>query len=494
MKKALALLLSLCILLSVLILPASAAQDCSCGHLPIVVVSGMGAMPFYLNEGTPQQIEFRYPAVPDVPALLLKAGGGILRSLVSFSARPFVDAVVEIALDVLSVASCDADGNSISPMTPVTMNEPMSAYNADVYAKAGDAEFSILNAAVEAVGADHTYFYNYDWRLDPLDNADDLDAFIARVCKQTGHEKVRLAACSMGGVQTMAYLYKFGHAQIDTIWFLSAAWNGLLFVTNAFSGEIQLEQDSFFTWLQTLEIGSDRTDALMDALFDRCRTTPLLRPVFRLLGKITDGINGDIEQRVIRATLGSTPGMWCFVRDDRYDEAKQNMLSDASETFLRRVDTYHYNVLCRREEIIADAVADGVQVLVFSHYNNGCVPVTSSAKAHGDNLIETTCSSGGAVVADCGSTLPSGYTQQADCGHNHISPDRVIDASVCTLPERTWFIKNMNHVGCKNHSDYWEMLRTFFAADVQPDVYTYSAYPQFLQTDPRTQMTLEPVR
>ncbi len=496
MKKCLALLIALCITLSCCMLPVSAASaECGCGHLPIVVVSGMGAMPFYLNEGTSEETQFTFPPAPDnVPKLVLKVFGGLFRSLFTFSLRPVVNVAVDIALDILGIAACDADGNSLYPVTPVTMDKAMSEYDKSTYANAGSAEFSIVNAAVEAVGADHTYFFNYDWRLDPLDNVDDLDAFITRVLKETGHEKVRLAAISMGGVQTMAYLYKYGHDRIDTIWFLSAAWNGLLFATNAFSGDIQFNQDAFFTWLQTLEIGSAKTDAVFDKFFGFCRTAALLKPLFSLTNRLTDAVNGDVEQRVIRPTLGSTPGMWCFVRDDKFEQAKKLMLSDASETFLKRIDTYHYNVLNRREALIADAIADGVQVLVFSHYNNGCVPITASAKAHGDSLIETTCSSGGATVADCGDTLGEGYVQKAHKEHNHLSADGVIDASTCTLPDRTWFVKNMNHVGCNNHSGYWEMLRTFFSMDVQPDVFSDSRYPQFMQTDPATQMSLEPVR
>ena len=496
MKKILAMLVTLSILLSCLALPAFAAdKTCDCGNLPIIVVSGMGAMPFYLNEGTSEETQFTFPPKPDnIPKLVFKALGGMLLSMVTFSLRPVVNVAVDIALDILGIAACDADGNSLYPVTPVIMDKAMSEYPASTYANAGEAEFSIVNAAVEAVGADHTYFFNYDWRLDPMDNVDDLDAMITRALRETGHDKVRLAAISMGGVQTMTYLYKYGHERIDTIWFLSAAWNGLLFATNAFSGDIRFDQDAFFTWLQTLEIGSEKTDAVMDKLFGFLGKTPLLRPMFTLTNKLTEAVNGDVALRVIRPTLGSTPGMWCFVRDDKYEDAKKLMLSDASETFLRRVDTYHYNVLCKREELIADAIADGVQVLVFSHYNNGCVPITASAKAHGDSLIETTCSSGGATVADCGDTLGDGYVQKAHPEHDHLSADGVIDASTCTLPDRTWFIKNMNHVGCKNHSAYWEMLRTFFSMDEQPDVFSDSRYPQFLETDAQTQTALQPVR
>ena len=493
MKKVFSVLIALCIALSCAS-PVFAAQNpCACGNLPIVLVSGMGAMPFLQDAGT-QAETVCFPPHPDIPKLAVRAVGGLFLSLVSFNLKPFANAAADIALELLGVMACDADGNTLYDVTPVLIEGAMAQQEPELYEQAQDAEFAIIRSAVQAVGADHVYYYNYDWRLDPMTNAADLAAYIDRVRSETGHQKVRLAACSMGGVQTMAYLQQYGCEKIDTIWFLSAAYCGLLFVTNVFAGELQFSQESFFGWLQTLEVGSAATDQAFDALMDWCAHTVLLRPLFRLLNRSTESVNSIVVDRVIRRTLSTMPGMWSFVRDDRYAEAKRAMLpQDASEAFVQRIDAYHNDVQVRREEILRRAQDSGVQIVVFSHYNNGCVPVTSSAMAHGDNLIETVCSSGGATVADYGSRLPAGYTQHGCNTHNHLSADGVIDASTCMFPDSTWFIKNMAHVGCKKDSAYAEMLRWFFAQQTQPTVFSDARYPQFLQTDAASQMTLSPV-
>ena len=500
MKKCISVILSVCLALSC-ILPASAsvsasaepAADCGCGETPILVVSGMGALPFWLDEGTPQQKEC-FPPQPDIPKLVFRALGGLFKTIVTLDLNPFANAVADIAFDILGVMSCDADGNSLYAVTPVLVEGAMSTYDPAQYEAAGSAEFAIVNCAVQAVGADHAYFYNYDWRLDPLTNADNLDAYINRILQETGHDKVRLAAISMGGVQTMAYLEKYGHDKIETIWFLSAAYCGLLFVTNVFTGDLQFSQKSIFSWLQTFQVVSEKTDKVFDACMDWCGRTALLRPLFTLVNRLTERVNSIVVDRVIRRTLSTMPGMWAFVRDDRYEEAKKVMLPEnASETFVRRIDDYHYNVLCKREEILKAAAADGVEIAVISHYNKGCVPVTSSAQAHGDSLIETVCTSGGATVADYGSTLPAGYTQVACKAHNHLSEDGVIDASTCMFPDTTWFIKNMPHVGCNRGSAFAGMLAWLFSQDTVPTVFDNPQYPQFLETDLATQMTLKPV-
>lgn len=498
MKKCISVILALCLALSCIV-PASAAASasavgCDCGKTPILVVSGMGALPFWLHEGTAEQTEC-FPPKPDVPKIVWTAIGALFRTIVSFDLKPFADTAADIALDMLGVMACDADGNSLYDVTPMLIEGAMSTYDPNQYEGAGSAEFSIVNCAVQAVGADHAYFYNYDWRLDPLENADDLDAYIDRILRETGHDKVRIAAISMGGVQTMAFLEKFGHEKIEAIWFLSSAFCGLLFVTNVFSGDLQFNQKSIFSWLQTFDVGSEKTDAVFDKCMEWCGRTPLFAPLFALVNRITDKVNPIAVERVIRRTLSTMPGMWSFVRDDRYEEAKTVMLpEDASETFVRRLDDYHYNVQCRREEILKTAQADGVQIAVVSSYNKGCVPITSSAQAHGDSLIETVCTSGGATVADYGSTLSKDDTQCACGDPRYLSADGVIDASTCMFPDNTWFIKNMPHVGCNRGSAYAEMLCWLFSQQTVPTVFDNEQYPQFLQTDSRTQMTLEPLQ
>ena len=306
MKKIVSVILALCLALSCILPAFAATSGCDCGKTPILVVSGMGALPFWLNEGTPEQSEC-FPPQIDIPKLVLRALGGLFRTIVTFDLQPFANTAADIAFDILGVMACDEDGNSLYAVTPVLVEGAMSTYDPSQYEDAGCAEFAIVNCAVQAVGADHAYFYNYDWRLDPLTNADNLDAYIDRILRETGHDKVRIAAISMGGVQTMAYLYKYGHDKIDSIWFLSAAYCGLLFVTNIFTGEIQFNQKSIFSWLQTLEVGSEKTDAVFDRVMDWCGRTALLRPLFRLVNRFADEVNSIVVDRVIRRTLSTMP-------------------------------------------------------------------------------------------------------------------------------------------------------------------------------------------
>ena len=60
-----------------------------------------------------------------------------------------------------------------------------------------------------------------------------------------------------------------------------------------------------------------------------------------------------------------------------------------------------------------------------------------------DFIIQTDSTSMGAHFANVGETLPDDYVQQnthcSDPTHNHISPDRVVDASAGLLPDTTFY-------------------------------------------------------
>ncbi|MCR5781278.1 MAG: hypothetical protein K6G90_00940, partial [Clostridia bacterium] len=69
-------------------------------------------------------------------------------------------------------------------------------------------------------------------------------------------------------------------------------------------------------------------------------------------------------------------------------------------------------------------------------------------------------------------------------GHNHISADRVIDASACIFPDNTWFVKFAHHK--VNYEAFsLELVQNIFWTDGF-DVFTDPKFPQFVVRDPDT--------
>ena len=120
--------------------------------------------------------------------------------------------------------------------------------------------------------------------------------------------------------------------------------------------------------------------------------------------------------------------------------------------------------------------------MIVAGYNIQRTPLVEAMNNHSDATVDTKYASAGATVALLDETLGDDYKQACtDCGHNHLSPDGVIDASTCILPENTWFIKDMLHSIC--HDGIMEMYNWFAYADEYYDVWSNPAYTQFLQND-----------
>jgi hypothetical protein len=86
--------------------------------------------------------------------------------------------------------------------------------------------------------------------------------------------------------------------------------------------------------------------------------------------------------------------------------------------------------------------------------------------------------------------LGTDYEQAVNCGHNHISPDNIIDASTCMFPEYTWFVKGMMHTNF--NSDYHNLVKWILASETQPNVFDNPNFPQFLELN-KVNDTLSPL-
>ena len=489
MKKIIALFMSIVLLISCAVTGASAAEN---DASPVIVVSGVGTRGFYKNYGTENEVSV-FPPEIDFPYVFITAVSGITRAVLTSDMSKFTKAVSLILENIFDGFMCDENGDSkYAEVGSVYYPESIDNYDFDY---SDDApEIAIAGAVSEIVGEENTYFYNYDWRLDPCANANSLDDMIQKVKQETGVNKVTLIPCSMGGVQTVAYLNEFGCDDIKKIIFMSSAHKGLLFVSELFTGEIGLEQKDLFMFLeQYLNLGTDNTDALLDKVWSELGSASYLGGVFSALDSFIVRVSDDNIYGSLRRIFGRMPGMWAFVRDEYFDEAYSFMIDEnMSDELIQKINYYHDNVGSRTDEILKQAEALGVSIAICSHYNKGSVPLTQQACQEGDSLIETVCTSNGATVAISGETLGENYTQAKECrGHNHLSADNKIDASTCLFPDNTWFIKGASHVGCNYGSDYSEFVKWLVSTE-KPDVFANETYPQFMQTD-NSEMTLRPV-
>ena len=489
MKKFMAVFMAIVIMLTVAV-PAFAQKG---DVTPVIVVGGVGTRPYYQNGGTEDEIRV-FPPTPDVAEIVTIAAMGIVKTIVTRDSNCISEMVGKILESVFEKFKCNADGDSkYENVASVYYPLSIDNYEFDFYNEV--PEVAIAGTVAQSIGAENTYFYNYDWRLDPCANAARLDKMIGQAKQKAGSDKVTLIPCSMGGVQTLAYLNEYGSDDIEKIIFMSSAHKGLLFVSEMFTGNIEFSQKNIFKYLSDfLNLGNEDIDDAFDMLCMYFGKAPYLALTFKIIDHYAKKLNNETTYASLRRVFGSMPGMWAFVCDEYFDDARAFMTDETtSQALLDKIDYYHNNVGSRADDILLDAKENGVSICVFSHYNRGSIPVTPTANVEGDYLIETPCTSIGATVAFTGETLGDDYVQANYCGgHNHISPDRKIDASTCLFPDSTWFIKYEEHVGCKYGSDFAQLVKELNDFDGQPTVFDFEKYPQFLKTDMKS-MTLSPV-
>ena len=478
-KKVISLLLCVLILVS-FTAPAFAESE----KTAFIVVSGMNTFPLYDEDNNKV-----YPLTTNtIVKLAAKLLPYISEYLVTRDSDKLADKIIPIAYDAFEPIACNKDGESAYTLHTDLFDEGLQGKTSYFEGKTKDEE-GIVNTAIEKYGIDNTFFFNYDWRLDPLEHADRLNEFIKNVKEKTGCTRVALAAFSMGGTVTCAYLYKYGSKNVDVIELASTAFQGTSIVGDLFRGLLEVDMEGLFNRLAMLT-----RDNTLEELVDYINEGLTLNGFNDNLSYFANNLISEIGERVYRELLipifGYMPGLWALCDYDSYDEAKEFMLKgNVDESLIKSIDEYHYNVQGKAKEILTEAQKD-TNIYIFAQYNMQGTPVSANCtKSNNDYLIDCIYASGGATCSNLGETLGEDYKQQLYTDCNYLSPDGQIDASTCMFPDKTWFIRDMGHVDYPvgDGSDF-----IFYFADQTEQVTVKNAkYSQFLSYSYSTEKLTE---
>ncbi|MBQ4365722.1 MAG: hypothetical protein II804_05610, partial [Clostridia bacterium] len=236
MKKAISLLLVFVLAFS-LLLPASAYVDIDTrrGPMPVVLITGDAAA-IYDADGNKV---FKISELGDV-FKNAGDGDGDLKESVKNVLLPFVKGLIigkydeyyeqlekEIG-ELFEKVRLDKDGNpqygtGINPNDKIEMSR------------------ETLDDRKDANGTYGCYDYHfwYDWRLDPMQIADDLHEYILKVRAATHSDKVGLISSCLGTNVCMAYIAKYQDAfplELNGFGVNAALINGSEFMSEAISG------------------------------------------------------------------------------------------------------------------------------------------------------------------------------------------------------------------------------------------------------------------
>lgn len=482
MKKILALLLC-AVMIFASALPAFASEF---DDLAFIAVSGMNTFPLYDSDNN-KVYPFSTSKILDMAKDILPA---VMNYLVTKDSDRLCDKVLPVLTDAFDIIACNEDGNSKYDLH----TDIFTGYLGEKAAYFNDFdtdEEGIVRAAIEKFGESRTFFFNYDWRLDPLDHADELNKFIKEVKELTGCKRVSLASFSMGGNVTLAYLQKYGSGDVDCIELCSTAFQGTDAVGELFKGDLVLDIEGLIDRLASLT-RRDAIQEFLEYLNDGLAANGFDAKISDFANEILTGQKERIYTEFLIPVFGYMPGLWALANYEDFEADKAFMLKGgAGETLNTRIDFYHNSVQGKAETLLKRALYD-TNVYIISQYNlRGICCSDGTTYENDDLLIETKYSSGGATVARLYETLGDDYTQQYLTELNYLSADGIIDASTCMLPDKTWFIKDMAHIDFPYGGDGAQMVLYFASQEQQLTVWN-APYPQFQEYDYQSK-TLSPV-
>lgn len=482
MKKMVSGFLAFLLLASVLILPAqvrAAAGSKLTVELPVISIHG-NAQSIYDEDGVkvydfdPSTDQIKECAKRVLP-LLLK---GFVTNNFDEYYRAFGEEVSKIYYH------CQFDGNG-EPMYGTDINAAEYARNAETMAyfpTEPDGKYNSLGHA-----------YRFDWRRNPLETADGLDAFINAVLAQTGKPKVSLSCNCLGGEMLLAYAAKYGTDKIHALQFTETVAFGSELVDDTFSGRINIDpaavvrffgdefmaqqmagKETLLTFLNESIILAKETGAL-----DRL-STAFMRGLY-------DRLYEGLAPELVLATYGTWPGYWTLVTKEHYAQTREFIFgkpgSERYEQYaglIEKLDEWDVKVRQRIPDLLQSAMDNGTRVGISVRYGFQMPPILESSNLNGDVWVSVKNASLGATVSDIATTLPEAYlTRRAEEGFGtYLSPDKQIDASTCAFPEYTWFVKDAVH---NASSIYVEALwAKFYDYDGTPTVHNLEGFPQFM--------------
>lgn len=467
MKKIFCIFLSLILVFS-LTVPAFAADE----EYPIIYLRGFGGS-LYSDDKESEETKI-YPLEVDVKSILSEKLGGILAELPGgfitgnwdvYCDRIF-DAVAPIFQDIALDKNGEASDGSGDATDMATISIPRKSSNYGLY----------------------DYMFYYDWRLSPVLIAQELKMYIERVKSETGKDKVSLVGRCLGANVIASYLAEYtDHAEvnIDTVVLFNGGILGMDFFGELYSGKVVFDADEVDKFAEYAidhwELFEDETTTqLVTTLISFLNEIEMLGISLDLFEGAVYNIKDNILPRSLRASFGTFPSFWSMIPADYYEAAKEYVFGGLEEEYkgmIEKTDEYYYNVQLKIEDTLSYLESKGVGIGIISKYNIPNLPLYESAPQQGDLFADTYHGSFGAVCADYGKVLSKEYINNL-ADKKYLSADNVIDASTCLFPDKTWFIKDLNHNYFPDSVD--PLILKFVKSGGEMTVFDDPQWPQYV--------------
>lgn len=476
MKKLISIVLCLAMLFSFTSVAFAADES----DLPVIYLAGRNNTDIYKSDGT---VAFN-PATLNRTEYILNATKPVLtelgKALISGDYSAYVDSLVDATAPIYEDIKLDSDGNA-------------------------DGTYIAWDYKTVAIDKNaSTFDFKYDWRLSPIEVADQLDAFIERVLEVTGKDGVNIHCRCLGVNFAMTYVKKsydgdYAHPfRVRNIMLNTSALAGYITLGALMSGSVEIDPDVADRFVTDYLSDSDMFDDPALAMFAYSLVSILNYADVLDLGvdfvqNIIDDILDELVPKLALCCYGGYTSYWSMVSDEYYDKAKAAVfntdeLKEEYKVFIEKIDAYHalmsdINPDTNKplyEEFLTKLKSEGVGIAVVAKYGKICMPLFEDSEITGDARGTVIEMSFGANATDVGKTFSEDYINNAIANgtDKYISPDKTVDASTALFPETTWFVKNVGHSEFPNYFN--DLFKEFCRSGGTMTVFDNEAYPQYL--------------
>jgi len=486
MKKWIAVLLCIALLTvsTGLLLPsAGAAEFCDCNCVPVIrLTGGQGALTE--NFGTPEEKSYYgMDMLENLQRDLVPALDGLKESLLTFNPSKIVDALIATFFAWVGPLALNPDG------TGVYAELDRYDFEKEYTMSRGHKEPGLF------------YSFPFDWRRSPLEIADKLNDFVQDIKVHTGHEHVNIEGLSGSCAVLIAYTDKYvngaEHPDAQSIVIGYSAASGTQLFGEFLNASIHFNPKNL-GMLDIIYITEDIDEEVSGTIVGVANALYYLGIMDVLVAALSffpEAAGERIYEELIRKTYASFPGIWSWVSPEDYDAAKARLIDGHPEYqdagFLDKIDSYRA-MQDRIPDILKEA-NEKIKVAVMVGYNMALVPAGRGENSYlnSDVMVTVEKASLGAIAAPYGKTLGKNYKQVINDGHNHVSPDNVIDASTGALPENTWYIKNSPHRVMYDYGGWYWWWKD--APKGEDTVFSNPDYPQYMQMLKKNQNDKDPL-
>lgn len=483
LKRMIAIVLCFVLILSCSAVAFAAQTDSE--KNPVVFIPGFGQSETKVYDENGEYLgdvaSFDLPGLEDYYSIVKKILSPLVLSSITRSDKELSNAVSDVMKDIFKPFALNDDGSYVYERVVRKLDAPYSKLSKEDQAYI-DSKMSLNN--LDKAYDDVRYFYTYD-SFGSIDTAArGLHEYIHNVVlAQTGADKFDIVPISQGGTVFAHYLdlYPEDWKYIRKVINMIPAFDGSEIV-----GDIMSDRVTIYD-IDTLH------EELLPSLLGENATTYIISVVLRLAlsTKTTEKILHSALDCAKDILVSKSSAMWALCPSKDYEAVKSTYFANGKHSQVYSETERYAQSRRNLPSNLTALMESGVVVHTIAFYDGKYLvgDLFGSVENNCDGLLAVSSSTIGATAAKLGQTLPADYvsphTYCTDETHNHISPDRIVDASTGYLPENTWYFKGAEHAKANGREDVKDFATQLITNDSITDIYSYPGFSQFINPTER---------